>query len=364
MKSWFTIKAQGSDEAEVLIYGEIGYFGILATDLIKEIKALGSPKNLTVRVNSQGGAWVQGLAIYNYLARYPGNVTFIIDGIAASIASMIVMAGKVIMPENTFLMIHDIIGFADGTPDEIRQQAEIFDKLKLSIVQAYAAKSKQTEEKILEMMSTDTWLSAQEAKDLGFCDEISSPVKLAARADLADVFKNVPKALTEKTDPPAAPPVQDKDKAVETDPEKVHADAQKAANERAREIYDLCSKAGVPEAAADYLNKSMTADQVREYLKDAPAIRDACAAAAKQTGIDELKNRASKYIRNGLSLTEVRADLFNAIQAVDPHDINNKLPPGSERGSEPKGINPSEINARYGKGRFSNGSGEGKSQRQ
>lgn len=332
MKSWFTIKAQGNDEAEVLIYGEIGYFGILATDLIKEIKALGSPKNLTVRVNSQGGAWVQGLAIYNYLARYSGNVTFIIDGIAASIASMIVMAGKVVMPENTFLMIHDIIGYADGTPDEIREQADIFDKLKLSIVQAYVAKSKQTEKKILEMMADEVWLTAQEAKDLGFADEISSPVKLAARAELADVFKNVPKALTEKIEPAPNPNPAPAPANIAPDPDKIRAEATTAAAEAAKktagEIVVLCAAAKFPDLAGEFIAKGMTVEQVKTRMADVDTIRALCLAA-------KLPDRAANYVRAGNTKEEVQKELFALVTKRDTTEIDNKLDQDRQRKSVP-----------------------------
>lgn len=349
MKSWYQIRAQAEGEAEILLYGEIGFFGVLAIDLIKEIRALGSPKKLMVRVNSPGGQWVQGLALYNFFARYPGEVTFVIDGIAASIASVIVMAGKVIMPENTFLMIHDIIGFADGTPDEIREQADIFDKLKLSMVQAYTAKSKLSEDKILEMMATETWLSAQEAKDLGLADEISLAIQLAALVN-PEEFKHLPAALKAATPESTsdAPPTVTKtvtlgDRSITTtepaDLEKIRNDAAtqaiEEANRRAQDILTLCAQAGVPDVASEYLNRGMTAEQVKGRLADADKIRAACAAA-------RLPDRAQGYIRAGMTEVEARADLFDVLKARDPIELDNKHTEAIRIETKPV-INASEI---------------------
>jgi ATP-dependent protease ClpP protease subunit len=100
VKRWFDFRAQAKG-AEIVIYDEIGAFGIPAKAFLDELKALGPVAELTVRVNSPGGSVFDGVAIYNALKRHRATVTVWIDGIAASIASMIAMAGdEVVMPEN------------------------------------------------------------------------------------------------------------------------------------------------------------------------------------------------------------------------------------------------------------------------
>ena len=250
---------------------------------------------------ANGGDVFDGLAIYNVIKRHPGPVNVSIDGIAASIASVVAMSGnKIVMPENTFMMIHDPFGFAMGTADDMRDLADVLDKIKGSLASTYVAKSGQPLEKINELMSEETWLTAKEAKDLGLADEVIPEMKIAARADL-DRFKSPPEALkaaaSEHTsDPPPAPePAPEPAPQPPVDPAAIRGQAVEEANRRAREVYDLCAKAGVPDAAGDFLSRGMTVEQVRERLAEAPAIRDVCAAA-------HVPDRASDYIKKGLNL--------------------------------------------------------------
>ena len=110
MKRWFDFRAQAKG-AEIVIYDEIGAFGIPAKAFLDELKALGPVGELTVRIDSPGGSVFDGVAIYNALKRHDAAITVWIDGIAASIASMIAMAGgEVVMPENAMLVLHDPFG--------------------------------------------------------------------------------------------------------------------------------------------------------------------------------------------------------------------------------------------------------------
>ena len=106
-RCWYEFRGQAKG-AEIVIYDEIGAFGIPAKAFVDELKALGPVAELTVRINSPGGSVFDGVAIYNALKRHDAAITVWIDGIAASIASMIAMAGdEVVMPENAMLMLHD-----------------------------------------------------------------------------------------------------------------------------------------------------------------------------------------------------------------------------------------------------------------
>jgi ATP-dependent protease ClpP protease subunit len=114
-RRWYQFRAQAGG-AEIVIYDEIGAFGIPAKAFLDELKALGPVAELTVRINSPGGSVFDGVAIYNALKRHDAAVTVWIDGIAASIASMIAMAGdEVVMPENAMLVLHDPSGLVAGT---------------------------------------------------------------------------------------------------------------------------------------------------------------------------------------------------------------------------------------------------------
>jgi len=139
MNSWYTIRAE-STGAEVVIYDEIGAYGVSAKGFLAELAALPDATPLTLRLNSPGGSVFDAVAIYNALLRHSGTVTVWIDGIAASAASYIAMAGdEVVMPENAFLMIHDPAGVVMGTAIDMRAMAEALDKIKGSLLQGYAS---------------------------------------------------------------------------------------------------------------------------------------------------------------------------------------------------------------------------------
>ena len=199
MRSWYAIRAR-AEGAEVSIYDEIGAYGVSAKSFLDELGALPDDGPLTLRLNSPGGSVFDAVAIYNALKRHAGPVTVWIDGIAASAASYIAMAGdEVVMPENAFLMIHDPSGFVMGTADDMRAMAEALDKIKGSLVAGYVAKSGGAEDDIAALMAKETWLDAAEAVELGFADRLAEPVRIAARFDVGR-FRNAPPALVEAID--------------------------------------------------------------------------------------------------------------------------------------------------------------------
>jgi ATP-dependent protease ClpP protease subunit len=194
MPHWDQFRAQ-TRGAEIVIYDEIGAFGIPAKAFLDELKALGPIAELTLRINSPGGAVFDGVAIYNALRRHDARVTVWIDGIAASIASMIAMAGDVVvMPENAMLMLHDPSGLVMGTAADMRAMAEALDKMKAGMVAAYRDKSDRDDAEIEALMAAETWLSAQEAVELGLADRVEDPVRMAAHFDLSR-FHNTPPQL-------------------------------------------------------------------------------------------------------------------------------------------------------------------------
>ncbi|WP_183073599.1 head maturation protease, ClpP-related, partial [Roseinatronobacter ekhonensis] len=128
MNSWYTIRARDGG-AEVLIYDEIGAYGVSAKGFLAELGALPDETAIDLRLNSPGGSVFDAVAIHNALSRHAGSVTVWIDGIAASAASYIAMAGdEIVMPENAFLMIHDPSGLVMGTAADMREMAGTLDK--------------------------------------------------------------------------------------------------------------------------------------------------------------------------------------------------------------------------------------------
>jgi ATP-dependent Clp endopeptidase proteolytic subunit ClpP len=194
MRRWYQFRARAKG-AEIVIYDEIGAFGIPAKAFLDELRALGPVAQLTVRINSPGGSVFDGVAIYNALKRHGARVTVWIDGIAASIASMIAMAGdEVVMPENAMLMLHDPSGLVMGTATDMRAMAEALDRMKAGMVAAYRDKSGRDDDEIEALLRDETWLSAQEAVALGLADRVEEPVRMAAHFDLSR-FRNTPPQL-------------------------------------------------------------------------------------------------------------------------------------------------------------------------
>jgi|TARA_R100000482_G_scaffold122207_3_gene69390 ATP-dependent Clp endopeptidase proteolytic subunit ClpP len=191
MNKWYSIenRADGSP-VEISIYDEIGDFGTSAKNFIEEVKNV-SDNDITLRINSVGGSVFDGLAIYNALRSHRGYVTIKIEGLAASISTVIAMAGDNIeMSENGFFMIHNPFGQSAGEAGDMRKTADLLDKIKDEIIEIYQRKTDLSYDELSDMMDKETWLSSQEAIELGFVNNITEPMKIAATFDLSK-FTNV-----------------------------------------------------------------------------------------------------------------------------------------------------------------------------
>lgn len=183
---WFQIKARSArkDTAEVLIYGDIGESwdaeSVTAAQFVRDLQALDAP-NLTVRINSFGGSVPDGLAIFNALRRYPGTVAVHVDGLAASIASLIAMAGDTVsMAENAQLMIHAPWSGAVGNAADLRATADMLDRFAQAMVSCYARLPAEQAQALLTD-GEDHWFTATEALAAGLVDEITAAQRAAAR---------------------------------------------------------------------------------------------------------------------------------------------------------------------------------------
>jgi len=279
MKNWYSICAL-NEGAEISIYDEIGAYGVSAKAFLADLGKLPDKAPLTLRLNSPGGSVFDAVAIYNALQRHTGNVTVSIDGIAASAASYIAMAGdEIIMPENAFLMIHDPSGMVMGTAADMRDMAEALDKIGGSLLRGYAAKSGKAEKDIAKLMAKETWLDAAEALEMGFADTMAEPVKIAASFNVSR-FQNTPPEIVEavkaKDDPVAVKPEPEPNSAPEAqsgpapDPAAIRAEAMTYA----KTVVDLCRLAGQPQMAAGFLSAETSLEDIRKALIDARAADD------------------------------------------------------------------------------------------
>jgi len=190
-KNWYNIKAEASSKsADVYIFDEIGTFGLTAQSFIEEIKSY-KDTPMSLHINCVGGDVFEGMAIYNVLKKRTARTTVYIEGLAASMGSVIALAGdEVVMAENSLFMIHNAWGGAMGEATEIRKTAALLDKISGEIADIYTKKTNLPYNRVKEMMDEETWLSADEAYNLGFIDSISDAIKVAAKYDVSK-FKNI-----------------------------------------------------------------------------------------------------------------------------------------------------------------------------
>jgi ATP-dependent Clp protease protease subunit len=203
-KRFWSIKAAADKTGEIYIYGDIVSDKWYDTDITaasfnEDLKVLGDVETLNIYINSYGGSVFQGQAIYSILKRHPAPKNVYIDGIAASIASLIAMAGDtVFMPQNAIMMVHNPWSFAIGNAQELRKEADALDRIREAMIPAYMAKleGKTDEATLRELMDAETWLTAADAFSYGFVDEITAAQAAAASAspDIIERYKNMPEA--------------------------------------------------------------------------------------------------------------------------------------------------------------------------
>jgi ATP-dependent protease ClpP protease subunit len=187
---------------ELMLYGPVGFrdfFEDAGFTGDQVVKALGEVKgDITVRLNSGGGAATEGAAIYNALKRHDGKVTVSIDGIAASAASLIAMAGdEIVMPLGSLMMLHEPAGITFGPADAHRKTAATLDTMIGVYAQVYAARSGRPEKDIRKLMKDETWLTAREAVENGlatFASDEQESIEADASFDYT-TYRNAPARL-------------------------------------------------------------------------------------------------------------------------------------------------------------------------
>ncbi len=195
----YRMKAKGTT-AEILIYDDIGesFFGsgISAKQFVRDLADLSKDvSTINVRINSFGGQVFDGFAIYNALKRHKARIEVDVDGIAASISSLIAMAGDQIrMAENSMLMMHEPMSIAFGNAADMRSEADLLDQIRDLLVNTYAGRSGMSVETVSDAVTAETWFTADEAVEAGLADRVTEAMKIAAHGDRSR-FKRVPAAV-------------------------------------------------------------------------------------------------------------------------------------------------------------------------
>ena len=210
---WYEIKNK-ADRAEIWIYEQIGEDwwsgeGVTAKNFQKDLAEI-KASQIDLHINSPGGEVFDGIAIYNLLKQHPANITTYIDGLAASIASVVALSGdSIYMAENALFMIHNPQGMVVGQAEDMRKTADLLDTVRGSIAKAYIAKTGKDENEVNALMDAETWLTADEAFEFGFIDNITGKMDMAACVQFAPImakagFKRIPDFTSQMKNGPTA----------------------------------------------------------------------------------------------------------------------------------------------------------------
>ncbi|WP_375373110.1 MULTISPECIES: ClpP-like prohead protease/major capsid protein fusion protein [Providencia] len=339
-KSWFQMKATSETSADIYIYDEIGMWGISAKRFTEDLISLGNINHINLHIHSPGGEVFEGIAIYNQLKNHNANITVYIDGLAASMASVIAMVGdEVKMPKNAMMMIHKPWGVSWGDANDMRDYADLLDKVENVLIPAYMEKTGKTKEEIEAMLGEETWLTAEECVEHGFANTVIEPVKAMASLSSKRIeeFKSMPKSLqntlknslanprnTITSNAPAtepAPQSQNPTNTQQPDTASIQAQARQAEQTRMNGIKDLFAMFGgkhdsiMVECLTDI---NCTVEQAKDKILDL--------VAKEATPTNKNNYGAHIYANNGnLVGDSVRASLmaragYDEIQADNPYN--------------------------------------------
>jgi ATP-dependent protease ClpP protease subunit len=321
---WYTIRAKVGAHvsaagtalaraAEILIYGDIGesWYGdtVAAKDFVREVGAL-DVEDLTVRIASYGGSVTDGIAIHNALKRHKAHVTTVVDSIAASISSLIAMAGdRVEIAENAQLMLHAPWGGLAGNSAAHRDYAEMLDSWADAMSTTYAAKTGTDKAEILALLTDgkDHWYTAEQALEAKLVDAIVTGLPVAAMAHIKDSIQARYKSFPQPTTPAAAAAPQPQQKATPTMTEEEKKAAAQAAAKAALEA-DKARRSGIAAAFA----KFTTHPGVSALLTTCADDQDCTVEQANQKLLAHLGNGAAPVAGNYIVTLEDERDKFRA----------------------------------------------------
>lgn len=278
-KSWFRIENKADDgPAEIFLFDEIGSWGTSANDFVKQLRDI-KASAIDVHINSPGGECYDGLAIFNALRSHKAEVTVYIDGLAASAASFVAMAGdRIVAERNASLMIHEAHAVGVGAAADMRKLADMLDRMSGTIADIYTERAGGTTAQWRARMATETWFSADEAKAAGLVDEITAAApprgmprntwdlsifNFAGRSAAPDPFAVTTEPAA--VEPPAVAPPPAREEAPEPEPAVEEPPLVLAAFDPAQFRASIQAAAELPFDPADFR------DAMHGLAHDAPA---------------------------------------------------------------------------------------------
>ena len=326
MQTWYNLKADAGKTPVLSIFDDIGAYGVSAKSFLNDLRTV-TTDEVDVEINSPGGDVFAGLAIYNGLRASGKKINVKVLGLAASAASLVAMAGDTIeMPENAFMMIHNPWGFAMGGADEMRNTADVLDKIGTGLVSTYAKRTGKTDQEITALLDAETWMTAQEAVDAGFATSVTPALAVKASYSEDRLPENVRLAFK------AQAPTTDGSAPAE-------APAPVFGETLAAQVQAIADAAGLGQYAAMWgADPALrNAEQVTARAELAREVQALCALAKRP-------EMADKFIKAATPLQDVRADIFAALEADYEHV--DTAPPAKQTqnsGAQPSAVKGADI---------------------
>jgi ATP-dependent Clp endopeptidase proteolytic subunit ClpP len=294
---WFKAQAQNKN-AEIWINDQIGMDwwsgdGTTAKGFIDAVQKLGDVENIHLRINSPGGDVSDGLTIYNYLRNHAAKVTVTVEGIAASIASVIAMAGdEIIMGVGTTMMVHNPWTWASGNAASFRKVADDLEVITKGLLDAYALKTGKTHDELKALLDGETYLTAQEAVEFGFADRLDVELSAAAAANMDLIKVQVQaKAATAAKDAEILA-LKELSESLQA---KVTAFEKPPQIPDAADVIAYCEENSLTEMATRFIKNKSTMHDVKNMVAKAKDIKSACSklGISPDKAIDQMDNPGS-----------------------------------------------------------------------
>ena len=333
MQTWYNLKAAADKTPVLSIFDDIGAYGVSAKSFLNDLRTV-TTDEVDVEINSPGGDVFAGLAIYNGLRASGKKINVKVLGLAASAASLVAMAGDTIeMPENAFMMIHNPWGFAMGGADEMRNTADVLDKIGTGLVSTYAKRTGKTDQEITALLDAETWMTAQEAVDAGFATSVTAALAVKASYSEDRLPENVRLAFKAQAPAPVEPAPTAPAEAPGEAPAPVFGETLAA------HVQTIANAAGLGQYAALWgADPALrNTEQVTARAELAREVQALCVLAKRP-------EMADKFIKAATPLQDVRAEIFAALEADYEHV--DTAPPAKQTqnsGAQPSAVKGADI---------------------
>lgn len=338
MQTWYNLKAAADKTPVLSIFDDIGAYGVSAKSFLNDLRSV-TGDEVAVEINSPGGDFFAGLAIYNGLRASGKKITVKVLGLAASAASLVAMAGDTIeMAENSFLMVHKTLADLYANADDMRETAEVLDKFDAGLVSIYAKRTGKTDQEITALLHAETWMTAQEAVDAGFATSVTAALAVKASYSEDRLPENVRLAFKAQAPAPVEP-APTAGEHVTGSVEVAEVAARLFGETLAEQVQTIANAAGLGQYAALW-----GADPALRNTEQVTARAELAREVLALYVLAKRPEMADKSIRAATPLQDVRAEIFAALDADYEHV--DTAPPAKQpqnSGAQPSAVKGADI---------------------